>query len=109
MTLVPLLMLWRKLNQRNWTMTSFAFSSQTKGLIYTDQLIGDVKIWCQELMVSCLRLDGFLMQILFQIPIQQPEQLAMEYLLVCREQGGSSSPREFYNFLTEFQKASRIS
>ncbi|KAM5550916.1 hypothetical protein ABKV19_027320 [Rosa sericea] len=31
---------------------------------------------------------------------------AMEYLLVCREQGGSSSPREFYNFLTEFQKAS---
>ncbi|XP_040367837.1 uncharacterized protein LOC112175533 isoform X2 [Rosa chinensis] len=96
MTLVPLLMLWRKLNQRNWTMTSFAFSSQTKGLIYTDQLIGDVKIWCQELMVSCLRLDGFLMQ-------------AMEYLLVCREQGGSSSPREFYNFLTEFQKASRIS
>ncbi|XP_062021307.1 uncharacterized protein LOC133737839 [Rosa rugosa] len=32
---------------------------------------------------------------------------AMEYLLVCREQGGSSSPREFYNFLTKFQKASR--
>ncbi|PRQ19450.1 putative tRNA dimethylallyltransferase [Rosa chinensis] len=32
---------------------------------------------------------------------------AMEYLLLCREQGGSSSPREFYNFLTEFQKASR--
>ncbi|XP_050370107.1 tRNA dimethylallyltransferase 9 isoform X2 [Argentina anserina] len=32
---------------------------------------------------------------------------AMEYLLLCREQGGSSSPREFYNFLTQFQKASR--
>ncbi|PRQ55516.1 putative tRNA dimethylallyltransferase [Rosa chinensis] len=27
--------------------------------------------------------------------------------IVCREQGGSSSPREFYNLLTEFQKASR--
>lgn len=32
---------------------------------------------------------------------------AMEYLLTCRKQGGNSSPREFYNFLTEFQKASR--
>ncbi|XP_004294141.1 PREDICTED: tRNA dimethylallyltransferase 9-like [Fragaria vesca subsp. vesca] len=32
---------------------------------------------------------------------------AMEYLLLCREQGGSSSPREFYNFVTQFQKASR--
>ncbi|CAN6561036.1 unnamed protein product [Malus baccata var. baccata] len=30
----------------------------------------------------------------------------MEYLLMCRQQGGSS-PREFYNFLSEFQKASR--
>lgn len=32
---------------------------------------------------------------------------AMEYLLTCRKQGGNSSSREFYNFLTEFQKASR--
>ncbi|PON98409.1 isopentenyltransferase [Trema orientale] len=32
---------------------------------------------------------------------------AMEYLLMCREQGGGSSPREFYRFLAEFQKASR--
>ncbi|CAB4277390.1 unnamed protein product [Prunus armeniaca] len=31
---------------------------------------------------------------------------AMEYLLMCRQQGGSS-PREFFNFLSEFQKASR--
>ncbi|GMY32002.1 tRNA dimethylallyltransferase 9 isoform X1 [Fagus crenata] len=31
---------------------------------------------------------------------------AMEYLLHCREQGGSS-PREFFTFLSEFQKASR--
>ncbi|WOL13367.1 tRNA dimethylallyltransferase 9 isoform X1 [Canna indica] len=32
---------------------------------------------------------------------------AMEYLLSCREQGGRSSPEEFYAFLSEFQKASR--
>ncbi|KAK6946650.1 hypothetical protein RJ641_000123 [Dillenia turbinata] len=32
---------------------------------------------------------------------------AMEYLLRCRQQGGRSSPSEFYNFLFEFQKASR--
>ncbi|XP_026406936.1 tRNA dimethylallyltransferase 9-like isoform X1 [Papaver somniferum] len=32
---------------------------------------------------------------------------AMEYLLRCREQGGRSSPQDFYYFLTEFQKASR--
>ncbi|XP_008811491.1 tRNA dimethylallyltransferase 9 isoform X3 [Phoenix dactylifera] len=32
---------------------------------------------------------------------------AMEYLLSCREQGGKSSPEEFYAFLYEFQKASR--
>ncbi|XP_020231384.1 tRNA dimethylallyltransferase 9 isoform X1 [Cajanus cajan] len=32
---------------------------------------------------------------------------AMEYLLNCREQGGESSVREFYKFLSEFQKASR--
>ncbi|XP_019193471.1 PREDICTED: tRNA dimethylallyltransferase 9 [Ipomoea nil] len=32
---------------------------------------------------------------------------AMEYLLYCREQGGSSSPRDFFAFLSEFQKASR--
>ncbi|OVA13280.1 tRNA isopentenyltransferase [Macleaya cordata] len=32
---------------------------------------------------------------------------AMEYLLRCREQGGRSSPGEFYSFLSEFQKASR--
>nr|XP_028956493.1 tRNA dimethylallyltransferase 9-like [Malus domestica] len=31
---------------------------------------------------------------------------AMEYLLMCRQQG-VSFPREFYNFLSEFQKASR--
>ncbi|KAM1805102.1 hypothetical protein ACFX12_030892 [Malus domestica] len=31
---------------------------------------------------------------------------AMEYLLMCRQQG-VSFPREFYNFLPEFQKASR--
>ncbi|XP_050247758.1 tRNA dimethylallyltransferase 9 isoform X1 [Quercus robur] len=31
---------------------------------------------------------------------------AMEYLLHCRELGGSS-PREFFTFLSEFQKASR--
>ncbi|XP_062168810.1 tRNA dimethylallyltransferase 9 [Alnus glutinosa] len=32
---------------------------------------------------------------------------AMEYLSQCREQGGSSSPGEFFAFLSEFQKASR--
>ncbi|XP_058221545.1 tRNA dimethylallyltransferase 9 [Rhododendron vialii] len=32
---------------------------------------------------------------------------AMEYLLKCREQGGWSSSREFYAFLSEFQKVSR--
>ncbi|KAF3442436.1 hypothetical protein FNV43_RR16352 [Rhamnella rubrinervis] len=32
---------------------------------------------------------------------------AMEYLLMCRERGGRSSAREFYAFLSEFQKASR--
>ncbi|KAJ9671500.1 hypothetical protein PVL29_025280 [Vitis rotundifolia] len=32
---------------------------------------------------------------------------AMEYLVMCREQGGRSSPQEFYAFLSEFQKASR--
>ncbi|XP_031104903.1 tRNA dimethylallyltransferase 9 [Ipomoea triloba] len=32
---------------------------------------------------------------------------AMEYLLYCREQGGSSSSRDFFAFLSEFQKASR--
>ncbi|KAK8643756.1 hypothetical protein V6N13_013035 [Hibiscus sabdariffa] len=32
---------------------------------------------------------------------------AMEYLLHCREQGGVSSTRDFYYFLSEFQKASR--
>ncbi|OMO92429.1 hypothetical protein COLO4_17607 [Corchorus olitorius] len=32
---------------------------------------------------------------------------AMEYLLRCREKGGMSSSRDFYYFLSEFQKASR--
>ncbi|KAF7822651.1 tRNA dimethylallyltransferase 9 [Senna tora] len=32
---------------------------------------------------------------------------AMEYLLKCRQQGGQSSVREFFSFLSEFQKASR--
>ncbi|XP_059444549.1 tRNA dimethylallyltransferase 9 isoform X2 [Corylus avellana] len=32
---------------------------------------------------------------------------AMEYLSHCREQGGSSSPGEFFAFLSDFQKASR--
>lgn len=32
---------------------------------------------------------------------------AMEYLLRCREDGGSSSAGDFYAFLSEFQKASR--
>lgn len=32
---------------------------------------------------------------------------AMEYLLLSREQGGWSSPKDFYRFLSEFQKASR--
>uniref|UniRef100_A0A2P2JKX9 tRNA dimethylallyltransferase n=1 Tax=Rhizophora mucronata TaxID=61149 RepID=A0A2P2JKX9_RHIMU len=32
---------------------------------------------------------------------------AMEYLLRCREQDGRTSAREFYSFLSEFQKASR--
>ncbi|XP_028763832.1 tRNA dimethylallyltransferase 9 [Neltuma alba] len=32
---------------------------------------------------------------------------AMDYLVRCREQGGQSSVREFFYFLTEFQKASR--
>ncbi|RDX98934.1 tRNA dimethylallyltransferase 9, partial [Mucuna pruriens] len=32
---------------------------------------------------------------------------AMEYLLRCRQQGGQSSVGEFYQFLSEFQKASR--
>lgn len=32
---------------------------------------------------------------------------AMEYLLYCREQQGSSSPGDFFAFLSEFQKASR--
>lgn len=32
---------------------------------------------------------------------------AMEYLLMCREQGGQSSARDFFAFLSEFQKASR--
>lgn len=32
---------------------------------------------------------------------------AMEYLLKCRQQEGSSSPGEFFAFLSEFQKASR--
>ncbi|XP_054815226.1 tRNA dimethylallyltransferase 9-like isoform X2 [Prosopis cineraria] len=32
---------------------------------------------------------------------------AMDYLVRCRQQGGQSSVREFFSFLTEFQKASR--
>uniref|UniRef100_A0A0E0AER5 tRNA dimethylallyltransferase n=1 Tax=Oryza glumipatula TaxID=40148 RepID=A0A0E0AER5_9ORYZ len=32
---------------------------------------------------------------------------AMEYLLQCRHNGGSSSPQEFLEFLTKFQTASR--
>ncbi|KAH7512632.1 hypothetical protein FEM48_Zijuj12G0111500 [Ziziphus jujuba var. spinosa] len=32
---------------------------------------------------------------------------AMEYLLMCRQQGGRSSAGQFYAFLSEFQKASR--
>ncbi|WCJ32242.1 tRNA dimethylallyltransferase 9 [Euphorbia peplus] len=32
---------------------------------------------------------------------------AMEYLLQCRQQGGRTSPGEFYAFLSDFQKASR--
>ncbi|XP_031505637.1 tRNA dimethylallyltransferase 9 isoform X2 [Nymphaea colorata] len=32
---------------------------------------------------------------------------AMEYLLSCRQEGGRTSPGDFYAFLTEFQKASR--
>ncbi|KAF0902203.1 hypothetical protein E2562_014443 [Oryza meyeriana var. granulata] len=32
---------------------------------------------------------------------------AMEYLLQCRHNGGSSSPQEFFEFLTRFQTASR--
>ncbi|KAL4580400.1 hypothetical protein LXL04_016591 [Taraxacum kok-saghyz] len=32
---------------------------------------------------------------------------AMDYLLKCEEQGGRSSTRDFYYFLSEFQKASR--
>eukprot|EP01018_Ginkgo_biloba_P000811 Gb_23529 [translate_table: standard] len=32
---------------------------------------------------------------------------AMEYLLRCREAGGASSEKEFYAFLSDFQKASR--
>ncbi|XP_006656524.1 tRNA dimethylallyltransferase 9 [Oryza brachyantha] len=32
---------------------------------------------------------------------------AMEYLLQCRHNGGSSSPQEFFEFLTKFQTASR--
>ncbi|KAI7747324.1 hypothetical protein M8C21_021720 [Ambrosia artemisiifolia] len=32
---------------------------------------------------------------------------AMEYLLYCENQGGRSSTRDFYAFLSEFQKASR--
>ncbi|KAK4781633.1 hypothetical protein SAY86_015735 [Trapa natans] len=32
---------------------------------------------------------------------------AMEYLLCCQEQGGMSSPDEFFAFLSNFQKASR--
>ncbi|GKC98031.1 tRNA dimethylallyltransferase 9 [Tanacetum coccineum] len=32
---------------------------------------------------------------------------AMEYLLNCEAQGGRSSTRDFYAFLSEFQKASR--
>lgn len=31
----------------------------------------------------------------------------MEYLLLCREQGGQSSAEQFYYFLNSFQKASR--
>lgn len=32
---------------------------------------------------------------------------AMEYLLHCRQNGGSSSPQEFFEFLTKFQQTSR--
>ncbi|KAG6637201.1 tRNA dimethylallyltransferase 9 isoform X2 [Carya illinoinensis] len=32
---------------------------------------------------------------------------AMEYLLYCRQQGGRSSPGDFFAFLSDFQKASR--
>ncbi|GMH05596.1 hypothetical protein Nepgr_007436 [Nepenthes gracilis] len=32
---------------------------------------------------------------------------AMEYLLKCREQGGQSSAKDFFAFLSDFQKASR--
>ncbi|KAK4486680.1 hypothetical protein RD792_006739 [Penstemon davidsonii] len=32
---------------------------------------------------------------------------AMDYLLISREQGGLSSSKDFYRFLSEFQKASR--
>ncbi|XP_072967734.1 tRNA dimethylallyltransferase 9 [Typha angustifolia] len=32
---------------------------------------------------------------------------AMEYLLRCRQEGGRSSPKEYYTFLSDFQTASR--
>ncbi|XP_068664424.1 tRNA dimethylallyltransferase 9 [Aristolochia californica] len=32
---------------------------------------------------------------------------AMEYLSFCRKNGGQSSPRDFFRFLSDFQKASR--
>ncbi|KAF5189646.1 tRNA dimethylallyltransferase, partial [Thalictrum thalictroides] len=32
---------------------------------------------------------------------------AMEYLLYCQQQGGRSSPGEFFDFLSRFQQASR--
>ncbi|PRQ21828.1 putative tRNA dimethylallyltransferase [Rosa chinensis] len=54
------------------------------------------------IIIQTIILDFFFIRILCTLLYH-----VMEYLLVCREQGGSSSPREFYNFLTEFQKASR--
>lgn len=58
--------------QRGWGTLSL---SPSHSLIFFSFFFGN---FLQEVMVSCLRLDGFLIAVFFQIQIQQPEQLVTD-------------------------------
>lgn len=56
---------------------------------------------------SLYLLDGLIQWFLIALCLYNSLYQAMEYLIKCRLQGGQSSVREFFDFLYEFQKASR--
>ncbi|KAJ9551735.1 hypothetical protein OSB04_015780 [Centaurea solstitialis] len=94
---------WLK-SKRIWIMISFAFFFQHQDWISigpltsgNDGILSEARwlldIGLQPNSNSATRAIGY--------------RQAMEYLLKCEEQGGRSSERDFYAFLSEFQKASR--